>query len=274
VAIRKDNVTAQVLLLSSGEGHEKNLPELMAIVKSLSPIKNLKTQDDGVALKSGVKLPAAILCEYFPVCDGYSYTYVENDPILGKVKHTKLYEKIPDKTVNGKKFKGFLVHCTNPFVDGRYEYYNFENGILSLHKENEEFTTNSYEEYNLFNPTERRTSYETQLVRNNSFTTSIMLKTNSPEGSSWSEKAINSGYVSTFKYIILEKGATVRAGAISYPNVIIVGQDIHTEIVATGKKVNVKVKMFFAKGVGLIKTITEDNQNEVNEILMETFEFD
>ncbi len=273
VTIKKENTIAQLFLFSTNGEYEKNLPELMAILKSISRIKNIKTQDSSATVKSGVKLPATALCDYFPVCDGYTYTYVEDDPVLGKVTHTKLYEKVTDKIVKGKKFMGFLVHCTNPFLDGRYEYYNFENGVLSSHKENEEFTTNSYEEYNVFNPSERRTSYETQLQGKNNFTTLVVLKTNSPEGSSWSEKKVNAGYATTFKYTILEKGVTVKVGNNSYPNVIVVEQEINADITATSTKVHMMVKMYYAKGAGLIKTVIEKANGDLTESLMETFAF-
>lgn len=273
VQLVKDDVVVSIYILSSYQEFPGNKPEMLNILRSISAIKNQKTLPTAANVKSNAKLPAGIVSEFLPICNGYSYTYTEYDPILGKVTHTKSYEKAPGKMVNGKQFKGFLIRCTNPFLDGRYEYYNFENGILRVHKENEGFSTSSFEEYNIFNPAERRTSYETRLEGKNTFTTSVVLKTNAPEGSSWSEKTVDAGYTSTSKYTILEKGVTVKAGDKSYTNVTIVGQQINATIVTTGTQVSMNIKTYFAKGIGLIKTEIQKGSENTTQSVMETFAF-
>ncbi len=170
-------------------------------------------------------------CNYFPVCNGSAYTYL--DTIMGNPSERKAtYTVIKDTTIDAKTFVKYTVG------DGNFSYYNCTNGES------------------------RGIAYNAIGLQGNMVDKLdiIMLKENAPVGANWISSAINQqNQEIQFRDTIVAKNISKTVSAKNFTDVILV------KVIAGINLPQpfdffpfIQTDYYFAKNVGLIEMIATD----------------
>jgi hypothetical protein len=168
-------------------------------------------------------------CEYLPVCIQSKYTY--SDTISGAVSTRNIeYLSSVDTTVGGKIYK--KLNTTTGVT-----YINCTNGASTV------------------------LAYQVVSANGNTLQKfqSVMIKANAAIGDDWADTLQNpAGQTVIQNFKIVNKGVTRKLGSFTFNDVIIVGVETGIDFPGFGYFPAGYSEYYYAKGVGLIETITKD----------------
>ncbi len=167
-------------------------------------------------------------CIYVPVCAGSKYS--KNDTTMGiaAIKSSE-YLAVTDTTIDGKTYQKVTLS------DGSKGFFNCTNG---------ETTAISY----------MATSNNGNVLAKLKL---IMIKANAAVNTTWTENITNPiGQVVVQKFTIESKGTGRTVGTFNFSDVIEVSLETGIDVPPIGFMVAATTKYYYAKGVGLVETIT------------------
>lgn len=193
-------------------------------------------------------------CDYFPLCDGMTYSYAVTSTIpVDPIKFQ--FKEIKERTINQKKHRGFIVTRFDGISEQEqlnYYYCNKGEVFLSteLKKNEQEYVG---EEFILGKIGSERPVYENHLVPSGKFTTHPLLNPNAAIGT---KQIISdgSGFAgAAIETTVVAKNQTLIVQGRSYNEVLKI-ERIFFAMIMDEKKIISITTDYYAKKIGLIKS--------------------
>ncbi|MEO6316233.1 MAG: hypothetical protein ABIU63_14570 [Chitinophagaceae bacterium] len=170
-------------------------------------------------------------CMYMPVCDGAAYTYADTSLSVASLV-VDSFRFVKDTIIDNKTFVKIYSPSTKTDT-----YYNCTDGAT------------------------RVIAYNASTVGGNNVSLAdiTFIKANLPVGATWQDKLKNpSGQEVTYSSKITEKGIKRVVNGQVFNDVIHVTMESGLDIPLVGFTTFTATDYYFAKGIGLIETITKD----------------
>jgi hypothetical protein len=168
-------------------------------------------------------------CSYVPVCDGSRYTYIDTTASGVNPPLAQNYTYLRDSIIDGKIYQKFAI--TNSSGDA---FFNCTGGV----------TTSIVLNGNTIGGV---TVPRVEL---------IMLKANSPVGTTWQNSIdLGGGISAQYNFSIVAKGISRTVLGTVFPDVIHVHADVNTVVPGVGSTPVATAEYYFARDVGLVENI-------------------
>ncbi|HRN55150.1 MAG TPA: hypothetical protein PLL71_01790 [Agriterribacter sp.] len=212
------------------------------------------------------------VCEYIPLASRMSYTYLKTGSgsgVLGELTDlfggggsrnlTEEYTFTKNKTVAGKLFKGYLLGTNDQTKNGHIFYFNCSNNEVKTHTEIYEWEKELKGQITTQSGIPIQDIYNDAFVATGRYATLTQLKGSLPVGEIWTETEFMNGVEAKISTSIEETGLTLEVNEETYKDVI----KVVKTVVAGAGIVSMREEIYYAKGIGKIKSVAAGGTYEL-----------